>query len=76
MKTRRLIFGLSLLIFTACGNSSTNPNGKNDKASGDNNGIPAVSTVECIKNAIYYLPDVEINTYDSLDTRHFHQVLD
>jgi len=40
-----------------------------------NNYLPDVSLNECIHNALYYLGNTEINTYDSIDTHYFHEVL-
>lgn len=30
---------------------------------------------DCIHNALYYLDNTDIKTYDSLDTRYFHEIL-
>ena len=48
------------------------------KVKGDkplNNYAPDVPLNECIHNALYYLENTEINTYDSIDTHYFHEVL-
>lgn len=46
---------------------------KNDKPL--NHYLPDVPLNECIHNALYYLESTEINTYDSIDTQYFHEVL-
>ncbi len=35
-----------------------------------------ISLAECTKNAVYYLDEVDITTYDSVTTQYFHEVLD
>jgi len=35
-----------------------------------------VSLTECTKNAVYYLDEVDITTYDSVTTQYFHEVMD
>tara|TARA_B110000285_G_C14805863_1_gene459653 strand:+ start:90 stop:635 length:546 start_codon:yes stop_codon:yes gene_type:complete len=40
-----------------------------------NNYLPDVPLNECIHSALYYLESTEINTYDSIDTQYFHEVL-
>ena len=40
-----------------------------------NNYSPDIALNECIHNALYYLGSTEINTYDSIDTQYFHEVL-
>ena len=40
-----------------------------------NNYLPDVPLNECIHNALYYLGNTEINSYDSIDTHYFHEVL-
>ena len=40
-----------------------------------NNYSPDITLNQCIHNALYYLESTEINTYDSIDTQYFHEVL-
>lgn len=38
--------------------------------------LASVPLEDCIKKAIYYINEVDVTTYDSINTQYFHQVID
>jgi len=78
----RLFFYTVILLFSAVSCSEKNQDSEeeivaqNIKADSQNGSqVPDVPLNECIHNALYYLNNTEINTYDSIDTHYFHEVL-
>lgn len=79
MKQLITLAPLVLSIFICSCNSSTNADNEEviameDSEKKNESGI-GFSTSECIRNAIYYLETTDMQTYDSLDTRYFNEIM-
>jgi len=81
MKLRLIFYTVILLLpVVSCSEKEQNINeeivAQNVKTGNPIEGsVPKVPLNECIQNALYYLDNTEINSYDSIDTHYFHEVL-
>lgn len=81
MKLRHIFYTVIFLLpMVSCTEKEQNSKEKEviKNVNNDNvaeNILPKVPLSECIQNALYYLDNTEINTYDSIDTHYFHEVL-
>ncbi len=70
---------LALSIITVSCNNTKKENGDEanptPESTSSTSSLPDFSLSECILNAIYHLDDTEINSYDSIATQYFHEVI-